>query len=153
MAGPKVSEAALVADINAVRKTFRLPPGKITNVYRSEVVSAANALRDPILNLVPPRVFREDGVWGAVSTTGDGSTLDPKTIVHSWVYEDGWRGSATINIDCTGPQAPGCNGHRRAILRAATRPGATLSIDAYASTRPIQGQASLSIAAILSWST
>ena len=148
-----VSGASIVADINAVRKAFHLPPGTMTNVYRSEVVAAANALRDPILKLTPAGVVAEDGVWGATSTTGSAATLNANEIVHTWVYEDGWRGTATANDDCTSPHAPGCNDHRRAILHAAPRRGAKLSIDAFASTKPIHNQATLSIAAVLSWST
>jgi hypothetical protein len=86
-----------------------------------------------------------------ISTTGDPSTLDPATIVNAWVYQDGWRGAATYNIDCTRPGASGCNGHRRAVLRTPPVPGAKLSIDVVAVNQPIDGANGLSIAAIMSW--
>jgi hypothetical protein len=36
-----------------------------------------------------------------------------------WMYSDGWSGSTTSNIDCTGPSAPGCWGHRDELLGSA----------------------------------
>jgi hypothetical protein len=147
------SSAAIVAEINAVRKKFGLPPGTATTVYQRAVVSAANQRRDPILGILPPHVSVEDGVWGAITTTGDESTLDTNTIVHIWVYEDGWMGTKTMNVGCTSPSAADCNAHRRAILRRPPKPGAKLAIDPYASTKPTHGTATLSVAAVLSWSS
>ena len=33
-----------------------------------------------------------------------------------WMYEDGWSGTDTTNVDCTAPDAAGCWGHRNNIL-------------------------------------
>jgi hypothetical protein len=33
-----------------------------------------------------------------------------------WMYEDGWSGTDTTNVDCTAPAAAGCWGHRNNIL-------------------------------------
>src|SRR3954454_20827191 len=33
-----------------------------------------------------------------------------------WMYEDGWSGTDTTNVDCTAPSASGCWGHRNNIL-------------------------------------
>ena len=33
-----------------------------------------------------------------------------------WMYEDGWSGTDTTNVDCTSPSASGCWGHRNNIL-------------------------------------
>jgi hypothetical protein len=99
----------------------------------------------------PPRTVDEDGVWGAITTTGDPASLNPSEIVDTWVYKDGWMGKATLNEECTSPTAAGCNGHRRAILRAPPKPGAKLMIDVYAASLPIDGAHGLSIAAVLNW--
>ncbi len=50
---------------------------------------------------------------------------------YDWMYTDGWAGHLTDNYDCTGPNAPGCWGHRDNILANASRlacPYATCSL-------------------------
>jgi hypothetical protein len=43
---------------------------------------------------------------------------NPLAADFAWLYDDGWGGSTanTSNIDCTGPTAPGCWGHRHDVL-------------------------------------
>ena len=38
--------------------------------------------------------------------------------MYGYLYADGWGGTptATANVDCSGPSAPGCWGHRHAVL-------------------------------------
>jgi hypothetical protein len=155
-AAPDVMSARLAAntvvtEINAVRRRFGLAPGTATTAYQRAVVSAAFQFHDPILSSVPPTVITADGIWGAVSMTGSASLLNLKTIVDMWVYEDGWKGRATRNIDCVAPGSQGCNGHRRAVLRSTPTPGAKLTIDVYVAAKPIKGMQTLSVAAVLSW--
>ena len=71
----------------------------------------------------------EYGLWGISTAAPASNAFDPSTIVDDWVYRDGWQGAATQNLDCTSPVAPGCNGHRRAVLSSAPRPGAKLAVD------------------------
>ena len=35
---------------------------------------------------------------------------------YAWMYYDGWSGSETSNLDCTGPSSTGCWGHREDVL-------------------------------------
>jgi hypothetical protein len=148
---PRISPSALLADINAVRARFGLPKGEATTAFQNQVVSAARQLRDPDLKIVPPGTVFEDGIWGAITTNGSAAALDPQDIVNLWVYQDGWRGTKTPNMDCTSPSAPGCNGHRRAVLRSAPTPGARLLIDVYAVDERVDAGNALSIAAVLTW--
>jgi hypothetical protein len=66
----------------------------------------------------------EDPGFAALSTvrtwTSAGSdwaaARSPLDADYSWLYLDGWDGSATTNADCSGPGASGCWGHRDNIL-------------------------------------
>lgn len=61
-----------------------------------------------------PTLGQTGAAWGSVWGEG-GSVL---AIWFDWMYSDGWGGSAaaTPNVDCTGPGAPGCWGHRDVLL-------------------------------------
>ncbi len=147
----RITSATVIAEINAVRARFHLSAGQPTTAFSGRVIAAAKALRDPVLAAVLPNTVEEDGIWGEITTTGDVAGLSSMDIVDAWVYEDGWRGVHSPNIDCTSPSAPGCNGHRRAVLRRPPTPGATLSIDVHVVSKVIDGERGISIAAILSW--
>jgi hypothetical protein len=142
----------LITEINAIRAKFHLPPGVPTSAFSSRVISAADSLTDPTLAALVPKTVEEDGIWGAITTTGSKATLTSEQIIDAWVYEDGWQGINSPNVGCTSPSAAGCNGHRRAVLRSPPTPGATLSIDVYGVRKSIDGASGISIAAIFSWS-
>lgn len=76
--------------------------------------SAANG--DPDLGALPVSVAHAGGVWYGAS--------DPLAADFMFLYDDGWGGSqtATPNLACTGPAAPGCWGHRDAPPGSATSP-------------------------------
>ena len=54
--------------------------------------------------------------WGGAWSAG----FSPLVADYLWMYDDGWGGrtSATPNVACTGPHAPGCWSHRDALLGA-----------------------------------
>lgn len=147
----QVTPATVLAEINAVRAKFHLAPGVRTSAFARRVASAARSLKDPLLVALGPSTVEEDGIWGGISTTGAAASLTSQQIVDAWVYEDGWEGAHSPNLDCTSPTAPGCDGHRRAVLRAPPVARAVLSIDIFVLRRPIDGAPGLSIAAILCW--
>lgn len=147
-----VVEHAVFVQLNAERKKFGLGAATLTHAYDSDVIAAAENLRDPSLSIVPRGVVSEDGIWGAVSSSGTLSSASSSAIVQTWVYQDGWQGSVTPNLDCTGPSASGCNGHRRAVLRKPPYPGAKLSMDVASVFTTYRGQPTLSVAAVMAWS-
>ncbi len=51
---------------------------------------------------------------GAASNWSAG--ISPLDANYHWMYQDGWDGTTTYNLDCTSPAAPGCWGHRNNIL-------------------------------------
>jgi len=64
--------------------------------------------------------YSETGIWAG----GAGTSFSAD---YAWMYDDGWGGSTsnTSNIDCTSATAPGCWGHRDAILGAYTNTNCT----------------------------
>lgn len=59
------------------------------------------------------------GVWtGYAGGSNWAADAQPAAAMYRFMYEDGWGGSAanTPNIDCGGPGAPGCWGHRHNVL-------------------------------------
>ncbi len=140
----------VLREINAIRRHFGLPPGTPTRAYQSIVVAAARSDDDPIVPF-GSGVIEEYGVWGIVTSTDAARPPSPNVIVHGWVYEDGWMGARTMNRDCVSPTAPGCNGHRRAILSKPPVPGARLRIDVAVDRTTLSGFAALSIAMLLVW--
>jgi hypothetical protein len=51
-----------------------------------------------------------------------GGWLNAPYAYYEWMYDDGYAGAATSNVDCTGPAASGCWDHRRNLL-AFAQPG------------------------------
>jgi hypothetical protein len=147
--GP-VAQRLVLQEINAVRHRFGLSPGSATRAYQSIVAAAAHRNEDP-LAAFRFGVVEEFGVWGAATVESPTLLDDVSVIVDDWVYHDGWEGSATRNLDCTSPTAPGCNGHRRAILSHEPEAGARLYIDVGVATARLYGGTGLSIAVLLVW--
>ena len=143
--------AQVVAQINAIRASFGLPAGHLTHEFDASVLLAATGGADPTLPpLEGPRIA-EFGLWGLAPDMPSTSAATTKSVVRAWVFEDGWRGSNTWNLDCTGPGAVGCNGHRRAVLSASPAPGDHLSIDVATLPSIWQGVPSVSLAVLMVW--
>ena len=137
--------------INAIRSSFGLPPARRTTAYNAVVTRALELDQDPSLTPVPG-VVTEYSVWGVVAGSSEMSAA-ALTVVNAWVFHDGWEGSvqATWNRDCTSAGAPGCNGHRRAILSSPPAPGARLFIDVADGDVDIGGTPATGVAALLIW--
>lgn len=141
----------VVSQINGVRGQFRLGGGQLTARYDAAVRAAAVGHRDPILPVPGRGTIAEYGLWGIEAESTLATNTAVEGIVRRWVFFDGWRGADTWNVDCSRPSAPGCNGHRRAVLSAPPVPHATLSIDA-AYTRTVRrGVPSVSVAVLMVW--
>lgn len=97
----------LLVVIDLERTARGLPPMRGLTAVLDGVASQAVAEgQDPSL----PGV---DG-WRSVWAGGHASVLG---TLYGWMYDDGWGGpGGTTNVSCSGPGAPGCWGHRRAIL-------------------------------------
>lgn len=145
-----VAQRLVLQQINAIRRRFGLPAGHATRAYQAIVAAAAQRNADPVAP-IQFGVVEEYGVWG-ISTAYDPTIAeDVSMIVDGWVYHDGWEGSATTNLDCTSPTAPGCNGHRRAILSREPEADARLYLDAAVVSTSLYGRTALSIAVLLVW--
>ena len=118
----------------------------------ADVTNAALRNADPTLGTFTPGAVLEYGLWGISTAEPASNSLDPSSIVDDWVYSDGWQGAATQNLDCTSPTASGCNGHRRAALSAAPRPGDKLAVDIAVHEANWDGAPAISVAMIMVWS-
>lgn len=147
-----LSARLVVARINALRHKFGLPLGQLTKSYSAEVLQGVRDNNDPPFAPVAAGVVGEESVWGLLPTSATGPTAS-LPIVSAWVFHDGWQGSAaaTWNLDCTSPSAPGCNGHRRAVLSTPPVPGAKLFIDATTLGSSTSGGPGVALAALLVW--
>jgi hypothetical protein len=155
-AQPQQSAAATVSEvvfnrINAIRSSFGLPRAQRTTAYNAVVTRAIELDQDPWFAPVAG-VVTEYSVWGVVAGSSEMSAA-ALTVVNAWVFHDGWEGSvqATWNRDCTSAGAPGCNGHRRAILSSPPVPGARLFIDVADADVDIGGMHATGVAALLIW--
>jgi hypothetical protein len=146
------SQAAVdvVHEINSIRMRAGLPPARVVRTFNGEVIAAASLKKDPALNSLGTSRRVAYALWGIVP--GDPNAgIAPASVVKQWVFEDGWRGVNTENVDCTGPRANGCNGHRRAVLSTAPFPGAKLSIDVAVRNSSWEGARAVSVAALMIW--
>lgn len=144
---------SIVSRINAIRASFGLPPGQMTIAYRLEVLRAVQSNEDPPFAPTGGGVVGEESLWGLMPGSSAASNALALDVVAGWVYHDGWEGStqATWNLDCTFPGAPGCNGHRRAVLSQPPVPGAKLYIDATTLSTNDSGAPDVAVAALLVW--
>jgi hypothetical protein len=153
IASHRLSAAALMASlINAIRSQHALSPGAVTLRYEASVLAAASEGRDPSLPHPPTGVIAEYGLWAMTPQQSTGLTGALASALHVWVAADGWKGTRTLNLDCSRPRAMGCNGHRRAILSAPPRGGATLAIDAAVTSTRLAAVPAASVAVLLVWS-
>jgi putative transposon-encoded protein len=75
----------------------------LVNTYASAVQGGITNDQDPSLSDLPGN---STSIWAGAFSTGLGA-------IYGWMYDDGWPGD---NSDCTSSTAPGCWGHRDAIL-------------------------------------
>jgi hypothetical protein len=146
----RVADQLALQQINAVRLHFGLAPALATNAYQSLVVDAARNEYDP-QPATEAGIVEEYGVWGIALDTDPTISADLSVVVDDWVYHDGWDGSYTENLDCTSPTAPGCNGHRRAVLSSPPLHDSRLYVDVAVARRSWRGSAAISIAALIVW--
>jgi hypothetical protein len=139
----------VLGEINTLRHQVHLPAAHPTTSDDKLVIAAALALRDPVLPRLGGEVLKEYGVWGLVASSP--ALPSPIEVVQTWVFEDGWQGAATVNLDCTSPTARGCNSHREAILSPPPERGARLFVDVAVEHSVLQGEHAVSVAAILIW--
>jgi hypothetical protein len=140
----------VVSEINLLRARANLPAGQLTSTFTPDVAAAARADQDPNLGALGPvgaSRYVAYGLWGIGPQPST-----PLNVVKDWVFDDGWRGSQTINLDCTSPAATGCNGHRRAVLSHPPFAGAKLRIDVAVTSSTWDGASGVSVAALLIWS-
>jgi len=106
--------------VNLERIARGVPPlaGLVAPLDAAAQQGAAHS-RDPATRTSygPVRVAVVGNVYGLGGTWAGG---EPNSLaaVRDWVYDDGWGGSraATSNVDCSGPSAAGCWGHRMELL-------------------------------------
>ena len=143
--------AAVVAEINSVRAQFGLAPGVLTHLFDASVSAAALGEADPRLPRPGARTTDEYGVWGLAPSSPPISEATTSSVINAWIYDDGWNGADTWNLDCSGPTAPGCNSHRDAVLSTSRLRRARLSIDVSSVSTTYEGVPSVSLAVLLIW--
>ena len=146
------SSDRLVLDrINTLRKGFGLQVALPTTAYNALVSKAASAKRDPSLPGFKGNAVEEFALWGIAPYAPPPSARPSTAILNAWVYHDGWLGAATSNLDCTAAGAPGCNGHRRAILSPSPGARAMLYVDVAVTKVNYDGGPGTSVAVLMIW--
>jgi hypothetical protein len=151
VASHQSSQSLVLSRINALRRRYNLPLGTLTRAFDAQVSAAAVLQRDPALPPLVNGLIEEFGIWGIAPYAPPPGNAPASQILQAWVYADGWMGSDTTNKDCTGPGAPGCNGHRRALLSKPPAPGAKLLVDIGVRESDYEGGPGTSIAVLLIW--
>ena len=164
-AGNGSCEAEAIQAIDNARKSEGLPPLALPgNFYQlpaaDQLLVLVNEERvarglAPVYGLVGG--LNSDALQGAAGATDPNTGIfgsGPYTVsassnwaydfstagsVYDWMYNDGWGSGGSTNIDCTGPGAPGCWGHRDNILVSA--PAGYVPVMGAASSTPPSGAA------------
>lgn len=149
---PQSPSAAVLQRINAIRASDHLPIGMATTAYGAQVRQALRTGQDPPFVRAIGGIVAEESLWGEVPGSG-ANRPSPVGVVNAWVFQDGWRGSLALtwNVDCVSPTAPGCNGHRRAVLSRPPEPGARLYVDVATKNVTINGTPSVAVATLMVW--
>ncbi len=87
------------------------PAAGMVSTLDSSAQTAANNDADPTLSSWTIGSFNANR-WGS-NWAGD---LNALAADYDWMYADGWGTNGSFNMDCTGPGAAGCWGHRHNIL-------------------------------------
>jgi len=145
----RAQSTAALQRVNAIRTSFQLQLGTVTGAYDKEVLKGIQSNGDPPFAPLGGNIDAEYSLWGIVP----GWTSSSVQVVNDWVYHDGWQGSKqkTLNGDCTSATAPGCNGHRRAVLSSPPTHGAKLHIDIETRQVRFEGAKYLAVAALMVW--
>ena len=106
--------------------------------------AGAQAGTDPALPRTYGSVYALAG--GAVWAGGE---LNPLLADYDWMYDDGWSAAGSNNLDCSGPGAAGCWGHRDIVLGAYTGTGCTTCVMGAGYTPTTASGQHLSYAAII----
>jgi hypothetical protein len=97
---------------NLDRVAYGLPPINGLSPALNKVAAAgvsADADPDPSALLHSFSSFGWSSNWA-------GAYPNAPEAYYAWMYYDGWSGAGTSNLDCTGPNASGCWGHREDVL-------------------------------------
>lgn len=144
---------SVVQRINAFRTSAGLSTGVISTAYTRELARSLATNLDPPFAPRNDHIVGEYALWGELPTQITGRQMNAADVVSAWVQHDNWRGPSglTWNLDCTGPAALGCNGHRRAVLSRAPIPGAHLLIGALAQRTSVAGAPEWRVAVLMVW--
>lgn len=97
---------------NLDRLAYGLPPVVgLSPVLNAVAASGVTSDSDPDPSALLSS-FQSFG-WASNWAGGYGNAIE---AYYAWMYYDGWGGKRTSNLDCTGPVAKGCWGHREDVL-------------------------------------
>ena len=148
------ADRQLVWVINAERAARGLPLARVSHALNGAVAQGIATDADPNPNAYYPGVQQSESIWAWVPTPGLTRRrvgADLLQIDDLWVYQDGWSGASTSNIDCTSPHALGCWGHRDVVLGDV--PGTTLVVVPGVATHWHGADPGVGAAAIFVWTT
>ena len=125
-----------LVDLERVAEGIAPVAGLVTSLDTA-ALAGAQANGDPVVtNSEAPGFAYYTGAWA-------GSTIGVLQAFYEWMYDDGYDpgwpadGNPTWNIDCTSASAPGCWGHREALLMEGadvTCPSCTIYMGAASAT-------------------
>jgi hypothetical protein len=120
----------LMTLVNDVRAAYGLGPLQYDPAMLSTTESGAEQGADPSQPDLPGLTYTYLGGGTYQDNWSSDWAQSPSApaAVYMWIFDDGWGGSGptqTPNLDCTGPGAPGCWGHRNSLLSYSTTPGVT----------------------------
>ncbi|MDQ1748424.1 MAG: hypothetical protein QOD07_2687 [Frankiaceae bacterium] len=104
------AQAFVVSNLERVDRGLQPAAGMVA-MLDSSAQTAANNDADPTLPSWTIGSFNANR-WGS-NWAGD---LNALAADYDWMYADGWGPNGSFNMDCTGPGAAGCWGHRHNIL-------------------------------------
>jgi hypothetical protein len=104
------AQTFVVSNLERVDRGLQ-PAAGMVGTLDSTAQTAANNDADPTLSSWTIGSFNANR-WGS-NWAGD---LNALAADYDWMYADGWGTNGSFNMDCTGPGAAGCWGHRHNIL-------------------------------------
>ena len=100
----------VVSNLERVDRGLQPAAGMVATLNNASQTGANNDA-DPTLPSWTIGSFNANR-WGS-NWAGD---LNALAADYDWMYDDGWGPNGSFNMDCTGPGAAGCWGHRHNIL-------------------------------------
>lgn len=129
---PPVQQLFALANAERVSRGL-LPAIALKSALNRAASASAPDNRDPQLpaGALNGTAYRWTGNWA--------QTYSPLAADYYWMYDDGWAGAATFNVDVTGPDSQSAWDHRNNILLP-TLPGQHLVMGAaaYPQSQPFQ---------------